>query len=182
MYPDTVPPDHEAEGAVAAWTLNSTPKLPGDIYLALRDYQQSVSVKLDFLHQVLPLLNERFFGNGLPLPTFSCESERSSRPGSYRPTDGMALENHININVRQLPRTPTQLLAALTHLLVHCELHLPCLPSEGRYHNARIRQRLKAIGVPCDKDGKTEEMTEPFLGFLREEVRSSRKIAQRTIQ
>ena len=80
----------------------------------------------------------------------------------------MALLNHININTRQLPRSPTELLAAMTHLLVHCELHLPCSPSEGRYHNARLRQRLKAIGVPCDKDGKAQEMTEPFLGFLRE--------------
>jgi hypothetical protein len=168
VCPDTPPPDHDAAGAVAVFNLNSTAEMPGDIYQALKDYQQSVSGKLRFLHQVLPVLNKRFFDNALPLQTFSCEPERSSRLGSYQLKDGMALLNHININTRQLPRSPTDLLAAMTHLLVHCELHLPCSPSTGRYHNAQIRQRLAAIGVPCTKDGKAQDMTEPFLGFLRE--------------
>jgi DNA repair photolyase len=143
-------------------------KAPRDVYVSLRDHQQTASEKLRLLHDFLPRIVERFFGGKLPLPTISCEWDRITRLGSYRSEDGMALCHHINLNDRYMDRPLSELLATLTHECCHQWQHVHGKPARPPYHNKEFQARMQAIGLPCSSRGHSLGVQEPFVSFLKE--------------
>jgi SprT-like family protein len=155
---------------VAILRLNQEKEVPRDVdvYESLRDHQQTTSEKLRFMHSYLPLIAERFFGGTLPLPAISCERDRITRLGSYRPEDGLALCHRININDQHMNRPLSELLATLTHELGHQWQHLYGKPGHSPYHNKQFQLKMREIGIPCNKRGVSLGMQEPFVSFLNE--------------
>jgi DNA repair photolyase len=148
--------------------LNQEKAAPRDVYESLRDHQQTTSEKLRLLHTYLPLIAERFFGGTLPLPTISCERDRITRLGSYRPQDGLALCHRININDQYMDRPLSELLATLTHELGHQWQRLYGKPGRPPYHNKEFQARMLEIGIPCSSKGHSLGVQEPFASFLKE--------------
>jgi hypothetical protein len=139
-----------------------------DVYEALREHQKANSEKLLLLHTYLPLICERFYSAKLPSPALSCEADRVTRLGTYRTEDGLALCHRINVNEQYMHRPLAELLATLTHELGHEWEHLYGKPARPPYHSIIFRRRMLAIGVPCDKYGRSVGMQDPFVSFLRE--------------
>ena len=153
---------------VPSLRLNQEKKAPRNVYESLRDHQQTTSEKLRLLHTYLPLIAERFFGATLPLPTISCERDRITRLGSYRPQDGLALCHRININDQHMDRPLSELLATLTHELGHQWQRLYGKPGRPPYHNKEFQARMLEIGIPCSSKGHSLGVQGPFVSFLKE--------------
>jgi hypothetical protein len=134
----------------------------------LRDHQKTASETLQLLHTYLPLIATRFFSCELPLPAISCERDRVTRLATYREKDGLALCHRINLNEQYLNRPLAEVLATLTHELVHEWEHISGKPAQPPYHSAIFRRKMRSIGLPCDKYGRSVGMQDPFVSFMRE--------------
>jgi hypothetical protein len=160
-------PDPPATGITCSG-LNQKKEASTDVYESLRDHQKSTSEVLSLLHTYLPLISERFYSAKLPLPALSCEPDRVTRLGTYRDKDGLALCHRININEQYISRPLPELLATLTHELGHEWEQLYGKPVRPPYHSSLFRRKMVAIGIPCDKNGRSVGLQDPFVAFLRE--------------
>jgi hypothetical protein len=133
----------------------------------LRDHQLQHSEVLIQLHQYLPRIVQRFYGE-LPVPALSWEPDDRRILGSYREEDGLTLCHRINLNSRYASRPLADHLATLTHELGHEWEHLCGKPTRPPYHSKRLRQKLEEIGIPCNAMGHAVGMKEPFTSFLRD--------------
>jgi hypothetical protein len=140
-----------------------------DINADLRNHQLERSEVLTLLHNYLPRIIERFYGD-LPLPALSLEPSHSGELGWYRKEDGLTLCHRINISSCH-PNRPLSLADALmivNHELGHEWQHLYGKPARPPYHNKQLQAKMAEMGIPCDSRGHSLGMTEPFVNFLKE--------------
>jgi hypothetical protein len=154
-------------GDVPISSLNQKKAPPRDVYESLRDHQQSRSEKLRLLHTYLPLIIKRFYGE-LPLPALSWDRARSGNLGWYLKEDGLALNHRINLNSKYANRPLADFLQTLTHELGHEWEAIYGKPGKRGYHNAAFQKKMRDIGIPCNKQGVSLGMQDPFVSFLRE--------------
>jgi hypothetical protein len=139
-----------------------------DINTVLRSHQLERSEVLATLHAYLPRIIECFYDGTLPYPALSWERARRGTLGWYRPEDGLRLSFRINLNSNYAHRPLAEHLMALTYGLCHVWQHLSGKPIKHRYHHKAFRDKMAAIGLPCDKRGHILGVGEPFVSFLKE--------------
>ena len=138
-----------------------------EINTVLRTHQLERSEVLALLHQFLPRIIERFYGN-LPLPALSFDYAPLRNLGWYREEDGLALSHRININRLYADRPFPDVLRTLTHEVGHCWQRVDGKPAKGNYHNKQFQAKMAEIGIPCDSRGHSLGMQETFVNFLKE--------------
>jgi len=121
------------------------------------------------LYEFYPRINERFFDAKVPTPVISFKRERRTHAGHYVPgRNEIGVLDNININSIYLGEGLAEILATLTHELAHSWQKNQGKPGKHNFHNQEFQNKMRSIGLPCDKRGRHLGMTEPFLGFLKE--------------
>ena len=123
---------------------------------------------LALLHQYMPRIIKRFYGDDLPLPALSVDYAPLRNLGWYRDEDGLALPHRININRLYATQPFPEILRTLTHEVGHCWQRVYGKPGVGNYHNKQFQAKMLEIGIPCDSRGHSLGMHEPFVSFLQE--------------
>ena len=120
------------------------------------------------LYRWIPRLNERFFDNTLPQPVLSFGRTSVRVLGHFRVGyNEMGLRYQINLNERYLSRSLAEVLETLCHELGHAwEQHSGIRAKSRGYHTMALRDKMGAIGIHCDQQGRTISVDDPFLAFL----------------
>lgn len=127
------------------------------------DYQETSKT----LYHFFDLLNERFFSNKLPTPVLSFQRTRAL--GHYVVgRNEIGVHENINISARHLADARAQVIQTLAHEMVHAYEKNCGKLSKGNYHDVECQQKMKEIGIPCDRWGRSLGMKNPFVAFLTE--------------
>lgn len=131
------------------------------------------------LYLFFDLLNERFFGASIPTPILSFKRKRGN--GHYViGRNEIGVRENINISEEHLSDPLAEVLATLTHEMVHAWQHNYGTPGKRNYHNKACQRKMAEIGIPCNRWGRQLGMTDPFVSFLREHgVSAEMRLVQR---
>lgn len=122
-----------------------------EIVMRLRAHQEADETFGAFFHALHTFADrtiKQFFDDSpdMPYPTISLEEDRLSRKGHYRPKDGSALTDNININ--PLAHTNGEEAAeTLAHELVHLWQNHVGRPMKRNFHNAEFHQRMSLYDI-----------------------------------
>jgi len=138
----------------------------GNVYESLRELQRKKSKPLAVLHDYLPRIIERFYGE-LPLPALSWGTSSRGILGWYLAQDDLTLSHRINLNNMYAKRPFGEILRTLAHEIGYQWQYLHGKPGKYGYHNREFQRKMAEIGIPCNDRGVSLGMQEPFISFLR---------------
>jgi hypothetical protein len=124
--------------------------------------------KAKLLHWAFPILNEAFFGGGLPTPCIQISPARRRNLGHYRPgRNGIGALYEINLNAQNMERSDFELLATLAHEMVHQWQDVSGKRPRTNWHNAEFYWKCRSIGIFTERGrGYHVGYGEPFVALL----------------
>jgi len=147
-----------------------------EINLSIRRHEEEVDAKSwDYsemaclLYRFFDLLNKEFFDGKLPAPIISFLSDRSRRLGWYRiGRNEFGLKDQINLNAQYLEQPPYRTLVTLLHEMIHqWQDYFGKHSASRHYHSRQFQTMAESLGIPCDFQGHTIGIMEPFSEFCR---------------
>jgi SprT-like family len=121
------------------------------------------------LYDFYDKINAHFFGGKLPIPVFSFIRSSPRTMGYYvNGINSLGLYEQINLNPLHITEDRAVLYDTLAHEMVHCWQRNFDNAPKSNYHNRKLRDKMKEIGIPCDNRGHGQGLAEPFVSFLEE--------------
>lgn len=93
------------------------------------------------------------FGLNLTTPAIGIDRLPARTLGTYRPANGLGIDDEVVINVRWLHRSAADVMRTLLHEMLHQWQHHYGQPSTGAYHNDEFQAKARELGIPCNAKG-----------------------------